>query len=358
MILFSYVFLIILPIGFYMNSKNSQLSRTSSIVYSSLIYFLVIGLVSYNNDWTGYIAKFEGESPTKDLFYKYSYMFFRDRGYSFNDFYMFNQLLNTFLLVNFIRIFKSNSSLIVVVLVLILIGPTSSILLRFYTSFLFFLNGAAFILYKNSKMLGVTFIVLSLLSHFSSIIFLLFFIIYKYKLFNKSVFSILLIAGFIALIKSILFFILNSFGPRFGFYLINSTPTLLGSLLAVLPFTPWIFLVLYKHNYIMRKNVRYDDKYIFLYSISLFPILLIFLSLSLQIVLYRFIEPFIIVFVIYLCYAQKYIFNKNTRFYLMFYIFSVFTFYTKYYLHLLISKDSEWLLHYTEILESNLLNIF
>ena len=300
MIIFVYIFLIILPIAFILDSRNSQFSKITITFLGALIYFLVIGLATYNNDWLGYALKFEGTIPTTELFYKYLFKIFRDGGYSFKDFYLFNQLLNSLLLIIFIRNFNPNVALIIVALVLILIGPSTSILLRFYTSFLFFINGVTFFLYNGKKILGLILIVLSLLSHFSSIIFLIFFIIHRLKMFNMSVIFLLFIAFITALSKDLLFILLNRLGyENFIYYLIGPTSTLNGGLLASLPVIPWIFLVLKTHISIKNKNILYDKKYVILFSMSIFPILLLFLSFTIQIVLFRFIEPAIIIFVLY-----------------------------------------------------------
>jgi len=358
MALFIYIFLIILPIALLLNSNNNQLTRTTSVISGVLVYFLVIGLATYNNDWQGYVLKFEDTIPTAELFYKYLFKVFRNRGYSFEQFYRFNQLLNALLLVLFIRKFKVNSVLITVALVLILIGPTASILLRFYTSFLFFINGVSFYYSSRKKILGIIFILLSLISHYSSIIFLIFFLIHKYKLFQKSIFHVFLISILILLSKSLIFAVLSSSGyGSFTSYIIGPTSTFLGGLLAILPTVPWIFIVLRTHLIIKRKDITLDNNYVLLYGLSLLPVIFIFLAMSIQIVIYRFIEPSIIIFVVFLCYTQKYLNNKK-NFYFKIYFSALFTMYSKYYLPLHISGISEWMNHYSEILESNILQIF
>lgn len=355
MIFFTFLFLyLFLLLGFYLNSKKHQLFDIISVSLTCLCYFLIIGLATYNNDWEGYTIKFNGTVPTTELFYNSLFYVFRELGLTFRDFYIFNQILNAFLLVSFVNVFKPSSALLVLAGVLIVLGPTSSILLRFYTSFLFFINGAAYILTSKRKVLGVIFIAFSFMCHFSSVIFFLFFLVYKYELYKKTVIQLLVISIIITVSKDVSFFLLSKSGyGAFTPYILGSTSSIQGGLLAAIPIIPWFLFVFKTHFLIRKKEFVTDIKYKFLYTLSIFPALFIFLSLTVQIVLYRFIEPYIIVLITFLCYSKQYLQYSKFYFYLILTFLTVFTIYTKYYLPLSVIGNSEWLEHYTEILEYN-----
>lgn len=360
-----FVFLLLLLFIFFVLQNDSptpnKFLSTFNFVLNFLLLYLILGSATFNNDWAAYEDLFYGIKPTYDLLYFFSYEIFHVFNLNYENFYLVNQSLIHILLLFFISRFFSKYVFLVVFAILVVAGPNVSILLRHYTAFTFFLVSIYFLNIKNNSILGYFFLGLAFISHFGTIILLGVFLILKYFPFEKNFKYIMIISFSLFLFKGILFGILNKLGfGTFGLYM-DQTSSLGGGILASLPYFPWMFLVFYQNRQIQNNGVLMEDlKYKFLYKVSLFPFFLIVLALFTQIILYRYVEPFIVVWVTFICYSVRFQENNRKKVIIIFgVIFSIIlSFYLKYLLPLSLIGISEWLIHYLQILNSNKFEIF
>ncbi|MEH7890002.1 EpsG family protein [Elizabethkingia meningoseptica] len=355
--IFFFLFIFIVTTNVLLYYKNFSIV---SQILGFILYLVIIGFVTYNNDWNAYEDRYLGYSNTIDLLYFFFYKIFNYFNCSFKSFYLANQILNGFLLLLFINKTKNkNHAVIVVTVTLILVGATMSILLRYATSFLFFINGVYYYTFSKKKFKGIVFLFLSVTAHFGGIILIvLFFGLRFFKNYLLKPKYIILVGLGLVLLKSFIFFILSKISGGFLFYIEESSSSIQGGLLASLPVIFWFLSIVVIDKYLLKKEKK-DELYFFLYGLSLMPFILFFLGLTLQIVLYRYIEPFIIIWGCYIGYVFKY-FQRKPRFHLLLGValLSMLTIYLKYYLPFEIIGISEWYKHYEELLESNRLNIF
>jgi hypothetical protein len=142
---------------------------------------------------------------------------------------------------------------------------------------------------------------------------------------------------------------------------VDDESSLGGGILASLPYLPWIFLVLNVYNKYSKDEVRLkEDSFNILYSLSIYPFLFLFLGLFTQIIFQRYIEPFILVWVVFIFYSLRYEDSVNDKILVVLKILGVFiiSFYLKYILPLSLLGFSEWLIHFYQILDSNRFDIF
>ena len=342
--------------------KNNGIIKAINSILNFLLLFIIIGSATFNNDWIAYEELFDGLKPTYDLFYIISFEVFRYLNLTFLDFYIWNQIIIFLLVLFFITRFTSKYLFLVVLAILVLACPNLSILLRYYTAFAFFLIAIYNLKIRRNRFMGCLFLSLAFISHFGTFIFLGVFFVCRYFTIEKTIKPVLGIAIALWFFKEILFGLLISLGiGSFSIY-VEEEASFKGGLLAALPYFPWMFIVYWQHRELLKKNndIKLDEKYIFLYQLSLFPFFFIVLGFFTQIILHRYIEPFIIVWCTYLCYSIRYEEKKMSRFFGGFKVFILITvsFYLKYFLPLAMLGSSEWLMHYLQILNSNAFEIF
>lgn len=342
--------------------KNNRLVTALNSILNFLLLFIIIGSATFNNDWLAYEELFDGVKPTYDLFYIISFGFFHSLSLTYQDFYLWNQILIFLLLLFFVTRFTSKYLFLVVLAILVLAGPNLSILLRYYTAFAFFLVAIYNLKVSGNRFMGYLFFGLAFISHFGTIILLGIFLVYRYFTIEKTIKPVLAVALGLWFFKEILFGLLISLGIGSFVIYVDEESTLNGGILAALPYFPWMFFVYWQHRKLLKKNnnIKQDSKYIFLYQLSLFPFFFIVLGLFTQIVLHRYIEPFIILWCTFLCYSMRYEEKNLSRFFGGFRISALIlvSFYFKYFLPLEILGSSEWLMHYIQILNSNAFELF
>lgn len=360
-----YLTLSFLPVFFFRQLLVKRTSKVLKYVNSSLCIFLlylVLGSATFNNDWIAYEELYDGLKPTYDLLYYFSYKIFNFFNFSYESFYTINQLGIYLLFIFFVNKFTPKYIFIVVLSLLVLAAPNLSILLRYYTAFSFFLVSVYYLKMTNNKFAGYFFLILSITSHFGAIVLFLFLYAYRYLKINKGFRYVFTIALLLWLSKSIVFIVLNFLGiGSFSLY-IEDESSFRGGVFASLPYLPWMLFIYARHSYLLRRNlhIKEDRQYLFLYKLSLFPFIFIVLALFLQIILHRYLEPFIIVWCTFLCYSIRFSKKRVAKCVLVVSIMLTLaiSFYGKYFLPLKLLGDSEWLIHYLEILNSNKFNIF
>jgi len=352
-----------LLIAFPVSINNDKVSKLVLSIFGFLLLYLVIGSATFNNDWIAYTELFEDVKPTYDLFYFFNFKIFKLLGFSFLDFYLINQCLIFILILYFLTRFTSKFIFVILFAILVIAAPNLSILLRYYTAFTFFLVASYFLVVKKKHIKAIIFLVLSITSHFGAIILFIFFLSYKYLNLKKSLKIVFTIAISLWALKGFIFYIIMLLGlGSFSYYLIGEESSLAGGVFASLPYIPWIIVVLGRHLYLSRKNIICIEniKYSLLYKLSMFSFFFLILAFSIQIILHRYVEPFIIIWSLYLCYTIQFSSKNSTKYFLLSGVISLVfvSTYFKYIFPIQIKGDSEWLIHYLEVLNSNRYEIF
>lgn len=351
---------LLFTISLIFHFKSNKVNNFCSLFLSFIVYIIVIGFVTYNNDWNTYEFRYNNVTDTHDVLYNFLFYNFKKLNFLYKDFYLFNQVLNIVLLLLFIRNSKNaNNSLLVILVVLVMLGSTASILLRFFTCYLFFINAVYYYNIKNRRFIAIILFVLSFTAHFGSAIMIIMFLLSRYINMKYLNLKYILFIGFIiALLKNIIFEILTTFSNSFIFYTESDSSSIEGGILVALPSIIWFLLILFIAKMLEKKTII-DELYLFLYYFSILPFFLLITSFKEQIILLRYIEPFIIFWVSYIVYSLRF-FKIRQRIHLIIFVIIItfISLYIKYYLPFEILGISEWYQHYNELLESNRLNIF
>ncbi|MDM1552249.1 EpsG family protein [Empedobacter falsenii] len=162
--------------------------------------------------------------------------------------------------------------------------------LRYFLGYYAILLGFYYLYVQQKKSLAITFMLFGILSHYSLVLFIPLYFLYHIKgNFFKKIFSITLIifVGY-TFLTSVLFPFLGNI--RFISYLKGDlVSTYLGGLFNFLPFIPlYILINEYYHIRIkLDKTLQEDKVFNFLYKMSIFPIIFIGLSFTVQVLGHR-----------------------------------------------------------------------
>lgn len=340
-----------------------KISKYLAPVCGFFILFIILGKATFNNDWIAYKELFEGIKPTYDLIYSTLFKIFRLNGFEFKDFYFFNQIIIFLSLLYFISKFRSESSLLICLSFLIAAGPNVSILLRYITAFIFFILSTYELYVHNNKRRALILFLISCLTHYSMICMIIFFPFYK-LLSTKNVSKILIISSLLLFsLQNIVYSLMLYSGiGSFEIYIKDSKSSLAGGLLASISYFPWFFIIFLRHKQLLKSSntiILNDNNYLFLYRLSIFPVIFILPALQMQIISYRFIEPFIFVWATYLCYSMNFSSQYvKLKFTMILIALIMLTAFLKYILPFLVLGYSEWIIHYTQILLSNEYRLF
>jgi hypothetical protein len=298
--------------------------------------------VTTNNDWDIYESMFKGDIISNDLLFEIVSDYFTSRGEDFQAVYKFHILLMSIGFFFFISKFSKHIVFVTISLyVLFQIIPLSN-QIRYFVAFSFFLLSAyEFVVKKNY----ITFLLFALISVFShrGILLMFPFLYFSFvdidKLLKKLVIFSIILSGVFLVLYVIGMTIFSHFANYFEEKMISS---LSGGIFNNLIFLIWILLV---YGYNKKLSAKYkneidsDEKYLFLYKLSIYSIIFFPPSIYLQIIGLRYIAPLFVVWIIYFLYSLNFyseIKNRIKQLSILLFL-SVFTFM---YMYLI----PEWLL--------------
>ena len=353
-------FLTVVQVGIV---RQISIFNRINLVICFVAFYLIIVCATFNNDWIAYQSLFDGQKPTNDLLYAIGFRLFASIGYSFENFYFVNQIFISLALLYFISRFVPKYIFLVTLSILFIAAPNLSILLRYYNAFVLFLI-AIYFFNKDKKYISYFLFFMSIISHFGIIILILF-VVVKNKIKVKSnIKNIAIIATVLWLVKDFLFLVLTALGiGSFVIYIEEEKSSFVGGIFAMTPYLPWVVFVLMRHKHLVKTQIETletDKTYMLLFRLSSFSFLFLVMAIFTQIIMHRYVEPFVIVWSMYLCYTIK--FQKSTfstyLFLFKFLIVLFLSFYLKYIFPIQFNGISEWTIHYLEILLSNKYKIF
>lgn len=287
------------------NPKNES---RFSVFISLLIFIIAFWGVTYTTDWNGYEMFYETGLESRDLAFDFLSEKFRDMGLDYRNLYQFHIILIASLyIVFFHRV--SNKTLLLVLFCLLTNYVAIGNQIRFFVAFpLALLATHKFVMsgIKN-KVLSCFLMVLSVLFHFSMIIYYALFFSFYYFLERKSV-KIQIIS--IVLGNIVLLYLLSYsslIDDQYVDYFEKShLSSFSGGLLTAFPaIFSWCLVFRFRLLSHLNNSVLYEDWCKFLYVSSISTSMILFAGLSMQVFISRFILTVIPLCILYLLYGQE-----------------------------------------------------
>lgn len=271
--------------------------RYLQIILSLLLFYHAFLPISYTCDWNGYERMFYGLGIERDLLFTWLSNVFINFGFDFQDLYKFHIYIIGILLILFVIKFTDNPLFVIIFLIFYRYVQYSN-QIRYYLGFFLYLYGTYLILVKKNKPLGLILYVVSLCSHSGIITLMLFPLIYKYIIkTNRRLQILYLLLAFLA--WNIFIVATDIIAPQFSKYIsIDQEASFSGGLLYMLPVI-LIYFIIAKQN--ARQKIN-DEKYNFLYGLSLFSFMFIPFGIKLLIIFERYICSFSIIWILYFLY--------------------------------------------------------
>lgn len=276
-----------------------------SFISYTLVFFIFIAVfwgVTYTADWVNYESFFTGKQESRDIGFAYLTDVFNNLDAEYQILFRFHIVLMAAAYLLFFSRIRASAWIIAFYVVINYVALGNQI--RYYVALpLTFLALYEFVIKRNS-LYYLLFTVVSVLMHFSILVFqLCFFLVYYLSLyFRRSLLSVIIVVNIVG------FFLLMSglgFQERYVAYLSEDrTSTWIGGLYNILPSLISILCLLMIRRYIDleksficyddSENVAscyddYDEVFDFLFVLSVSTSLLILPSLQMQILCNRFI---------------------------------------------------------------------
>lgn len=302
--------------------KNSK-----QIIYAVLacfLYILCFWGITEASDLYSYTLMFEGKMDSRDMAFSYLAEIFTGRGLDFMALYKFHIVLIAISTVLMIRLFKVNALWVTILLVLANYVDMAS-QIRFFVALPLSIISLKLMCVDKSILFALLIAALSLLFHRTVLILYgAFFLIYLLR--NKSLKSIISI-GLIS--NLILFLLINqeivSFDEQYDAYFEDRNITsVAGAFYSLLPLLVIIGMIVYTHSRIVRKRscLLNNKIYIFLYILSITPLLLLLPSFIMQTIIRRFIITLFPIWIIYYIYIWSHFKSEYSKLHLASYLYA------------------------------------
>ena len=299
-----------------------------------------------------YESFYKWEYDGVDPLFHYAGLYFKDNDYGFQNLFSIHMLAISCLYCFFIVKLDKNLFYIFGVYVLILFIPYVN-QIRYFLAFSSFLLATYYLIYNRKIPLFIFFAVLSVISHSAIIVLYTFFPFYYFvsEKYYKNLFmftSVILFLISYIVSSSSLYLLLDHFGE----YIKNENQSsILGGIFNTLP-----MLTILVPLYFLDKNYEGDRsnlKYQFLKKLSYFTVVLIPASIFIQIIGFRYVLPFVIVWLIFFLFLiqEKSLFVK-TRYFFVSYLLIIVILFLQYHLSLMIFGESVLLNELEETINS------
>ena len=253
-----------------------------------------------------------------DIIFKYLTIIGNKYGLTFDNLYIIHIVVMALFCSVFISYF-SDKVLMIIFLISIFRFVDYANQIRYYFGFFIALNSLYFLVVCKKRKFGIVLAVISILSHSSLIILYVIPLITKF-LYRIRIKHIILFNIIIYISIELGTGIITYFFPHFIKYFINPEvkSSLLGGLFESVPALIMGALILFNHNFLKRKESELLNsiKYKFLYTTSIFSILLVSSGFIFRIITDRYVFSFIVVWIITLIFSlgeyTKIQFRKST----------------------------------------------
>jgi hypothetical protein len=291
--------------------KKDLIHRYFVVLFSLFLYCFVFFNITYTDDWSAYELIFNGTIKTDFLLGTLCDVAVI-HGYTFASVYKLHVFLTGVLFVMFIARFVDNGLVVVFIFILLLFVPVAN-QIRYFLAFALFLNSVYFLVVKKNKVLFVVFLIFSLLSHLAVVVLYLFILLLRLKNIKYYILSLFLTG--IGTLLLLLLLKRVGFGELFSHfdeYLSNSKlSSFVGGVYNSLPAVFFLLFLCLKVKSRLKTCDTWmkDERFIFLYKLSLFAFVFVLPSFVFQILVNRYTYPFSIVWLMLYVYVIQW--DKN-----------------------------------------------
>lgn len=273
--------------------SNYKFGRILSFVITLFILYSIFLFISYTPDrefytWLLYSRELSND---KEPIFNLIASYVRNHNYDYEALHFIYLLFICFFYLLFVSKFIRNVlpiTLLYIPLIFIFFGTQ----LRYFLGFFLVLLGLYYFFVKKNKSLAFSNFTLGIANHYSLILYILFYLLYKIKQnFFRKIFHITIYISLGYLILTNVIFNMLS-GVRFVAYLQGDlVSSYLGGIFTFIPIIPIYFLVnsYYKKRISLQPELIDDEKFIFLYKMSIIPSVFMGIALTIQVIGHRII---------------------------------------------------------------------
>ncbi|QOW10565.1 EpsG family protein [Kaistella flava (ex Peng et al. 2021)] len=311
---------------------NFKLGRVIIFIVTLLLLYAVFLFIKYTPDKEYYTwwINFPEFSIDKEPTFQLVAAYIRAHKYGYQFLHVSFLSVYSFLFLLLISRFTKNVyviTLLYIPLIFIFYGTQ----LRYFLGYFAAILGFYYLFVSKRNILAILFFVFAVLSHYSLILFVPFFFLYKIKtkfFVRISYLSLAVFVGYTVL-TTIIFNLFS--GLRFLFYLKGDlVSSYAGGIFAFGTLLPIYILVHQYYNYRLKINPKLasDDRFNFLYKMSIIPMIYIGIAITVQVIGHRFIMTGMLFPILLFFYKFNEVkdLKKKLQFYSLFFILYILVF--------------------------------
>lgn len=270
-----------------------KLGKMLNFIITLSLLYIVFLFITYTPDKAVYIwwLDFPAFSINKEPTFQIVASYIRKHGYDYQFLHVTFLSIYSFLYLFLVSRFTKNVfviTLLYVPLIFIFYGTQ----LRYFLGYFAAILGFYYLLVNKQRALAFFFFTFAVLSHYSLILFIPFYFVYKFKnnFFIKIVYLTFIIFVSYLFLTTVILNLLS--GVRFLSYLKGElVSTYGGGLFSFATLIPIYILVsrYYDYRIINNPKLNSDKKFIFLYKMSIIPLIYLGIALTVQVIGHRYI---------------------------------------------------------------------
>lgn len=291
-------------------SKRFALAKVISLILGSAVFYIVLYNVSSNTDWQGYEFMFDGELEGTDVLFNTMVVYAKAVGLKYDFIYKTHIVLMGIGFMYFITRFSWAMIFAVISTYLLFqIVPVSN-QIRYYLAFSCTLIALYSYVVDKNTFNFILFAIISVLSHTGILLIYPFLLIYQ-RVNSSQYFTIMFLASLVFGAFVFVFYNVSLvvFARFAAYFAEDGVSTFFGGLFNNGIWIVWSMYLVWMNRRFSRENddvVQLDDKYQFLYKLSMYPVLFYPISFYIQITSHRYIIASLLVWLIFIFYTLRY----------------------------------------------------
>jgi len=312
--------------------SSFKLGRVVNFIISLILLYIVFLFITYTPDkeyytwWIDIPAFSVDKEPTFQIVASY----IRKHGYDYQ--FLHVTFLSVYSIIFLFLVSRLSKNVLLITLLYVpLIFIFYGTQLRYFLGYFAAILGFYYLLVSKQKIWALSFFAFAILSHYSLVLFIPFYFVYQIKdNFFRRIFyiTVIIIVGYLFL-TTVIFQLLS--GLRFLGYLEGDlVSSYSGGLFSFATLIPIYILVSKYYNYRTAKNpsLKEDEKFIFLYKMSIIPMMYLGIALTVQVIGHRYIMTGMLFPILLFFYKFNEITDKlkKVQFSIIFFILYIFVF--------------------------------
>jgi hypothetical protein len=276
-------------------------------IIAILVYVICFWGITEASDLYSYTLMFEGKIDSRDIAFSYLSERFSSRGLEFMDLYRFHIVLIAVSTVLMIRRFGINTLFVTIMLIAANYVDMAS-QIRFFVALPTSILSMSMFLIDKKKQSAIILAIIALLFHKTVVILMgAFCVIYFLR---KKKPRIMIFTGLFANLFLVIMYSIGfvSLDEQYNSYFEDGNITSFsGALYSLLPILITMGMMIYVHAKIIRliPNIMNDKTYVFLYTMSITPLILLLPSFVMQTIIRRFMITLFPIWLTYYLYVIK-----------------------------------------------------